>query len=598
MSQVIDELVTILTFEDKDASREALEEYKEAVKAVGDAAWSASKWIFGLGASIAATAKLVGDSVGEMYEWSKANGVSTDSLQRLGYMAEQFGGSIDDVKSDLASLAMQAKARGMDVEDVLVELSESVQGLDAAQQKAALSGMVSSEALIRAMQAGPAEMRKLAKEAYVVSADQAKSAYEFVRAWRGIVSTLKGIFQQAASVMIPIVTGIVETFKEFFDANQDVIKSGLVNYFKAVTIVLGNLIRAVLWLAKMVATAFGWIDKLTFGMGSFILALTAVTSLTAAWAALLATKAIIALKQWYAEMRVAVSDIKKLIIWLYAAVKAHYAEMKATVAAKWAAFSWTRTWQAALVAIFKAIGAIVSLTAALIAKTVALVKATIAQWALNSAVLAFPGTWIVVAILAVVAALAAFVVWTESGAKAADWLGNAVKRGWSSVKETGSSWLKEMIQYLKDVWTGIKAFYSEWQEALSNLFAVAIAGTIDRISNAIDYLRRQVDRFNRSVNTAIDSVNNLLSKIPGVAVNQNVAAYGPNLAVATPFLASGGMGAARVVNTKRQVNINSDQRRWYINNTNNISEAKDAGRTAAQLSKIPASIKAQFNGRK
>lgn len=168
--------------------------------------------------------------------------------------------------------------------------------------------------------------------------------------------------------------------------------------------------------------------------------------------------------------------------------------------AQWIYDNWST-----IAPIFYAVAAAVGVLAVAygIWKVVTLAQ-TIAQWALNSALLASPITWIVLAIAAVVAAL---VYWinTVGGLKVA-WLicVNAVLTAWDWVKigfMTG-------VYFVMDLWNRLQlAFYTAGVN-IQNFMGDMKVGVLMILQNM--------------VNGAIDIINGfigVLNKIPGVSID-------------------------------------------------------------------------------
>ncbi|MGI6030856.1 MAG: tape measure protein [Eubacteriales bacterium] len=168
--------------------------------------------------------------------------------------------------------------------------------------------------------------------------------------------------------------------------------------------------------------------------------------------------------------------------------------------AQWIADNWST-----LEPIFWGVGAAVGVVAAAFAiwKMVTLAQ-TIAQWALNSALLASPITWIVLAIAAVVGAI---VIWINKigGVKVA-WLTvcNAILTAWDWVKIgffTGVYWViglwEQMQLAFKTVATNIANFMGDMK------------------ANVLMILQNMVNGAIRIINDFIS----ILNKLPGVSID-------------------------------------------------------------------------------
>jgi predicted nucleic acid-binding Zn-ribbon protein len=128
------------------------------------------------------------------------------------------------------------------------------------------------------------------------------------------------------------------------------------------------------------------------------------------------------------------------------------------------AFSWLQQHPAAMTAVAAAVSA---LGAALTVLAVAMAIATVKQWLMNAAILANPITWIVVGIVAAVAALIAVGValyknWDTIKAKCSD-LWNGVKKAFNGIKNAimkpinaAKDGVKKAIDKIKGFFSGLK----------------------------------------------------------------------------------------------------------------------------------------------
>ncbi|MGR6523831.1 aggregation-promoting factor C-terminal-like domain-containing protein [Rhodococcus erythropolis] len=98
-------------------------------------------------------------------------------------------------------------------------------------------------------------------------------------------------------------------------------------------------------------------------------------------------------------------------------------------------------------------------TVALAAHRVALIAGAVAQWALNSAILASPITWIVLAIAALVAGLVYFFTKTELGKKIWD-------KVWNGIKDA----MAKAWEFLQPIFTKIGEIFSTVFNAIADIF--------------------------------------------------------------------------------------------------------------------------------
>lgn len=170
----------------------------------------------------------------------------------------------------------------------------------------------------------------------------------------------------------------------------------------------------------------------------------------------------------------------------------------------------------------------------------ALAIAAVAQWAMNSAVLAFPGTWIILAILAIVVALVS--LWRKNEA-----FRNFVKAAWSVILGAimgAWNWVKNNWPLLLAILTGpiglaVLAITRNWDSIVK--FFAGIPGRLAALGKGMwefvtDGLKGALNNAIGLINAGIWTINSELignaNRIPGVNIP-----YIPYI----PYLAEGGI---------------------------------------------------------
>jgi hypothetical protein len=163
-----------------------------------------------------------------------------------------------------------------------------------------------------------------------------------------------------------------------------------------------------------------------------------------------------------------------------------------------------------------------------------------AQWAVNSALLANPMTWVVVGVLALIAVIVLIATKTT-------WFQKAWHAAWGLIKSAVSGtwqWIKANWPYLLGILTGpvglaVAYIYKHWDQVVG--FFSRLPGRISKASRGLfDGVK---DAFRSAVNWIIGKWNGLSFSIPGV--NTHIPGVGtvggftlgtPNI----PYLAQGG----------------------------------------------------------
>lgn len=141
---------------------------------------------------------------------------------------------------------------------------------------------------------------------------------------------------------------------------------------------------------------------------------------------------------------------------------------------------------------------------------------TAAQWAMNAAVLANPITWIVVGIIAAIAALVAIGVvlyenWDVIKAKCAEL--------WANVKQAFSNMKEAVVTKVTELKNGAVAKFNEVKSSVSNIFSNIKSTISNALSNAVSTVTSKLnsikEKFSSIMNSAKSIVSNAIAKIKG-----------------------------------------------------------------------------------
>ncbi|WP_405710117.1 phage tail tape measure protein [Streptomyces xanthophaeus] len=141
---------------------------------------------------------------------------------------------------------------------------------------------------------------------------------------------------------------------------------------------------------------------------------------------------------------------------------------------------------------FKAIAAALGIFA------VAMAIAAAAQWAMNSAMLANPVTWIILAVVALIAVIVLVATKTEWFQTAWKWMTDEVGKAWDWLWGKVSTGLSDLANFMM-TWTGAKWIMQHWQQIK------------DAVGAAVAWVTDTVEAGSRGVTAAID----WLQALPG-----------------------------------------------------------------------------------
>ena len=253
MATVIDELVTVLGFEVDGKAANTVNKFGKSIDTVVTYAAAASAALLAAAGSVMYFAERNADAAGELYDLSKVTGIATDTLQELAFAQEQCGGSAESMTSDLQgllasmsspipgefnqALAMlgiatrDASGELRNVDDVLMDVSDSMQGMSAQDQLQWGDKIGLSKDTIRTLQSGRAEIDALRKQAQdiptIVSEENLKNAKLLSTQLKLVGRVIEYIGQTIASAAGPAIKEVVSSMTEWLGKNKEFIQSGL-----------------------------------------------------------------------------------------------------------------------------------------------------------------------------------------------------------------------------------------------------------------------------------------------------------------------------------------------------------------------------------
>lgn len=289
---IVEEFITYLGFEVKkldeaQAAQRVMEKIATAGKAI-------AVTLTGAAVSIGFFANATANSVSKNKDLADSLGLSYDKMQDYQYALEKMGGSADEASGDLEKLQMMALRQGKSIDQVLVGLSESVEGQSSIGTKQLAENLGLSESSIKLLRQGGASVKEIMEEANKfggkVSEESAKNSQKYVSEMNTLKRVITGNFQEAVAGALPAITQFITMMKDWIGENKELIKSNITNFIKGVTLaftVMGAIVRV---LFGAISGVLGLFFKFGGGAASVVLWAGLVSAAVAALAVILAVK--------------------------------------------------------------------------------------------------------------------------------------------------------------------------------------------------------------------------------------------------------------------------------------------------------------------
>lgn len=262
-----------------DEFEQKLQEARDTVMAVGAIAATAA-------AAIGVFVTKVAAGIDELGDFAELEQISIEALQEIGYAAQLSGSSLDAVKASVAGvnktvgeaalgigrgaqtfekLGMSAKNADGSIktfDQVLEEVAARMEGLSRQEQIALAEKLGIDKSLIPLLSKGRGELEKLREEARafgLASEEDARLAGELNDSLDRTRFMLGALGKYIAVGFMPMVTAVIDGFREWLVTHQKIIKSGVGNALKVVTAIIGTMWDWVVRLADGVIGLVKWL---------------------------------------------------------------------------------------------------------------------------------------------------------------------------------------------------------------------------------------------------------------------------------------------------------------------------------------------------
>lgn len=260
MPSVIDELVTILGFEVDGRAAATIHKFNSSIDAITRYAGWASAALLTASSAVAYFAERSADAAADIDKFSQLTGIATSTVQEWGFAAEQAGGSAASMQADLDRLTRTmsspipgefnsalfmlgvstVKVTGelKSADEVLLDISDKMQGMSAQRQLQWGSKIGLSDDTIRVVQMTREEIELLRQQAKdiptVVDEESLKNAREFVTQLSLIRRVFTYIGQTVSSSAGPAVKEIVSDMIQWIKQNREFIQMSLQNLVEGI----------------------------------------------------------------------------------------------------------------------------------------------------------------------------------------------------------------------------------------------------------------------------------------------------------------------------------------------------------------------------
>lgn len=263
MSNVIDEFLIYLGF---DADTKGAEDFSDAMEGVKEDLQSLATVFVATAGAVFGFSKIIAGVNDNLGKNAKAIGLQVEELDALGFAAEQTGTSADQLTGTLAGLVEKANDVRLfggesavafdqlgisitdgngalrDAQSLLLDAAEGYKRLsDAGKQSEALAfakRLGFDERQLLLLQEGRAGIEKLTAEARrlgVTTAEDAKKSAQFNDEMNRIGRIVRSIATDVGATLLPIITEIAESVREWFFANREIVNQRLASFMKTLT---------------------------------------------------------------------------------------------------------------------------------------------------------------------------------------------------------------------------------------------------------------------------------------------------------------------------------------------------------------------------
>lgn len=250
---VVDELVTILGVKLASDALSKLGQFKKEVEGIAKGVAALGTVALGVTAAAGAFINSVAKEAAELDALSQKTGISTDALQEWQYAARKSGVDAKAVTNDLVNLqktmaspipgqfnsnlmmlgvsVRDASGKFKTTDKVLEDLAGRFKTMSQARATQWASKLGISDSTLTLLRQGKDGIEALRKEAQalggIIPNDAIKTATRFKQSLAELQFAVRGITHQVALATLPVLTRVVDIFKDWISINREWIALGL-----------------------------------------------------------------------------------------------------------------------------------------------------------------------------------------------------------------------------------------------------------------------------------------------------------------------------------------------------------------------------------
>jgi hypothetical protein len=283
VSNVIESFFVSLGF---DINTEKIEEFKQKAGGLRESVLKIGAVATGAAAGIGLLVEGVARSMGELYSFAELNDVSARSVAALGKIATENDGSMEGMKNTIQSVnktigeaalgigrgamtfeklglaAKRADGSVKNVDDILGEVADKMEGMSRQEQIALASKLGIDPQFVKVLEKGSENLAKLREEAELMNPFSEKDyqlADEVDKLFIKAKGTL-GVFTKMIGVsLLPTVREVLKNYLEWFKASRKATSGVFVTALQMISGAVGTLWDWVVRLVSGLKSAYDWL---------------------------------------------------------------------------------------------------------------------------------------------------------------------------------------------------------------------------------------------------------------------------------------------------------------------------------------------------